>query len=915
MRKTGLFTLMLLAITVLLLSTSIKRSPIVSAYETPFSTADSTTVYLPIIQKPSNGYIPGNGGWPTIAGNSERTSWTTDEFAAFNDVEWYRPIEAYIPQNVQIIASNGFLFISTASGLYALNAENGDVAWRFDTEMPLGNSPTIHDGVAYVGGFDRKLYALSASNGHLLWSFDEAKAGYTANPLVVNNEVIIGNRDGHMYAVGAHGSSQQGQLLWKYDTNEPIFMSAAHKDGVVYFATNDNYAYALNANTGSFIWKSARMPSLQFQSYWPVIFRDKVVFTGAYGYRDGLEPGTRTLENLNGNPQGRYLDVQLEDIFPEQNEGATLGPQIGTENGYPIIDASRLTEYLEDNPATDPHKYKPWRRIFIVLNRSNGSEYTFDSDGDSRQEYLPGAWWGAGSGNRYPPIVGPDNKLYFGNIYRCCSDEKGQVMGWDPATPDQLVVKGGFGALAEPQAISGGGNTLYRNLCCDRVGDWFSLDNTTPSGGFWSYDLDDRAPGYDTMWNVIPGLPRLWGWYQGNTNSVNAAYHNHGDQNPIVPYDDKAYVHRSNAIIAFGAGSGSGQLPMVPISPQNDNIPALSDQELTNLLEEEIQKIVDAGHLRPGYYNVNQFSLWKELADYFDNPGDTIHVLSIAYPHLSPTLQTQVRSYLQQEFNAYFNPTMYASMGWSSGAARESADLPPEIEADLSNHPPNVRAGRFSWEYPPHNFYAMWKYVEIFPDQATTAYNLAKSKLVVPVPSHVTNDYFSQKPFELNAHIAGYIGFLELQTAAGMTGTDASLRNSVTNELDRLLQLRVDLFTKDSYWGFNNFSYKKQLDIARNFIWLVPELGDYMRQNKLTAVQEAIIEYEAVAPYWFVARYEAAIGESVMSNLYNYHALFLAKALILQDSQSELTKYLDVPAFMRGDLFYIQNLVTAIEAE
>ena len=332
-------------------------------------------------------------------------------------------------------------------------------------------------------------------------------------------------------------------------------------------------------------------------------------------------------------------------------------------------------------------------------------------------------------------------------------------------------------------------------------------------------------------------------------------------------------------------------------------------------MEEEIQKIVDAGHLRPGYYNVNQFSLWKELADYFDNPGDTIHVLSIAYPHLSPTLQTQVRSYLQQEFNAYFNPTMYASMGWSSGAARESVDLPPEIEADLSNHPPNVRAGRFSWEYPPHNFYAMWKYVEIFPDQATTAYNLAKSKLVVPVPSHVTNDYFSQKPFELNAHIAGYIGFLELQTAAGMTGTDASLRNSVTNELDRLLQLRVDLFTKDSYWGFNNFSYKKQLDIARNFIWLVPELGDYMRQNKLTAVQEAIIEYEAVAPYWFVARYEAAIGESVMSNLYNYHALFLAKALILQDSQSELTKYLDVPAFMRGDLFYIQNLVTAIEVE
>jgi len=79
-------------------------------------------------------------------------------------------------------------------------------------------------------------------------------------------------------------------------------------------------------------------------------------------------------------------------------------------------------------------------------------------------------------------------------------------------------------------------------------------------------------------------------------------------------------------------------------------------------------------------------------------------------------------------------------------------------------------------------------------------------------------------------------------------------------------------------------------------------------------MQEAINEYNLVGPYWFVSRYEASIAESASQNLYDYPAMFQAKAYILKEPKSELTKYLDAPAFERGDLFYIQNLIAAIEA-
>ena len=870
--------------------------------------------FLPAIHSQS---APSSSDWSMVAANPQRTSRSAEEVTGRLQVEWYRPIEAYIPQNSQIIAANGLLYISTSRGLYALHAATGDLVWRYDTELPLGNSPTVANGVVYAGGHDRRLHALDALSGAHLWSFDGAEAGYDTNPLVVDGVVYAGNRDGAMYAVGADGTPNQGQLIWKYETGGPIHLSAAYQDGAIYFAAADNYAYALDAANGNLIWKSGKLPGDEYHSYWPVIYQDKVIFSVAFAYQKGVTPGTRSVTNDEGVGFPSYKYMQLADIFPEQVEGSVLGPEVsgqGWGHGYPVVDASRVTEYLEDNPAPDPHKHKPWRRMLVVLNRSNGSEYTFDSDGDGHPEYIPATYWGTGSGNRYPPVVGPDNILYFSNLYQCCSDAKGRVMGWQMNAPSYLSILEGFGAVAEPQAISVGGDVIYRNLCCDRVGDWFNIMDPGPRRELWSYDLANEAPSYDQMWTVLPGWPRLHGYYKGNSNSVNAAYHNHGDQNPIVPYDGRLYAHRSNAIVAYGPGSGRGQLPLLAINEGQGEASTLTEAELINRLEGEVQKMLDAGHLRPGYYNVTPF-LARGLDTYFDNPGETLHTLTRAYPHLSSQLQDQVRDYLQEEFNRYFDPEMYARIGWADGAPRESIALPPEVEADLFNYGPSVRAPHgFIWTYPQYNFYAMWKYAEIFPEEAAHVYELAKDKLQVPVPNAPTGDYFLQQPYELNGWIAGYIGFLELQELAGMSAQDGRLRANVNDELNRLMQLRVNTFSKDSYWYDDRF-YKKQLDISSNFLFLVPELGGYMNQQIASEVEEAVAEYEYIAPYWFVSRYEAAIGEGVNSPAYHYYGLFQAKAYILQESQAELSKYVDVPGFRRGDLFYIQNLVAAIEAD
>jgi outer membrane protein assembly factor BamB len=899
----------------------------------PLSPEDDTQIFLPFVNLSGETPPPppppppsdpppdydGEPGWPTVAANPERTSWSPEGIGGNLNLEWYRPIEAYIPQNVQVIAEYGMLYISTSRGLYALNAINGSTVWRFDTELPLGNSPTVKDDVVYVGGYDRRLHALDAHTGAHLWSFEGAKAGYDSNPLVIDGRVIVGNRDGAMYAIGAHGAQNQGQLIWKFQTGGPIHLSAAYKDGIVYFAANDNYAYAVRADSGTQVWKSGKLPGDGFHSFWPVIFRDKVVFSAASGYRAGLDPGTLSVAEDPEWGYGKIYDMERDSIWPTDGDGALIGPEVSGQtwaHGYPVLDASRITEYYENNPQFDQYKHKPWRRVVLVLNRSDGSEFTFDSDNDGYRETIPVTMWGTHSGNRYPPVVGGDGLLYIMNIWEKHPIPQGRIMGWNPDYPQYLSILRQQGAVDEPQSLSAGGSYVYRSISSDRVGDSSYIFSPSNDGArrYWDYanPLFEQAPGYDEMyWILNPDSPdRMFGSY-GN---INGLYYAGGDQNPIIPYQGRLITHRCNSIIVYGPGQALGKQPLLTVQAAQDNPVVPSRSELTQQLETEIQKIVSSERfLRPGYLNNGQF--FMEFADWFENPGDTLYTLSIAYPHLSTGLQAQTRAYLQAYFQEYFNPTLFSTTGWADLDPREAMPLPLEAEEATQDINRKIQAHpRNSWSYPPQNFYAMYKYAQLFPSDALTVYEQAKTRLQVPVPAAATNDYLISKVWEHNAYMSGYIGFLKLQELAGMTVQDSALRTQVTNELNRLLDFRYSTFTKDTIWTEWDNIHRRHFNISRNFMLMVPELAEYFQQNILSQVQVAVDEYNYIAPYWFVSRYETVHNEGVLSHLFNYQSMYQAKAYILGESRAELSKYLDVPAFARGDLYYIQNLIAAIEA-
>jgi hypothetical protein len=219
--------------------------------------------------------------------------------------------------------------------------------------------------------------------------------------------------------------------------------------------------------------------------------------------------------------------------------------------------------------------------------------------------------------------------------------------------------------------------------------------------------------------------------------------------------------------------------------------------------------------------------------------------------------------------------------------------------------------------------YGLAQYVELFNPTtsglANQVFTIIKNSQLINASTHQhslgnfpDDTYFRTYPYELNGYIAELIGYLKLEKLA--TGNQTA---SKLTDLERLKNLRADIFmhSYDSPWTDQTQDYSKTLNISRHYLYLVPELASWLATSSAkAAITSHLANTQTIAPLWFVSKLDVTYSEGTMQPLYDYHSIFQAKALILKQSREELTKYLDVPAFQTGDLFYIDNLISAIEA-
>ncbi len=129
---------------------------------------------------------------------------------------------------------------------------SGEVTTQWDRSFPRGiHHVSIWGETVYVGT-ESDIVAIETS-GTERWRFstNTPHGGNHSSPAVVDGTVYVGSDNNYVYALDA----ETGDCDWRFQTNRWVRSSPAVVDGTVYVGGTDGYVYALSASRGTEQWK------------------------------------------------------------------------------------------------------------------------------------------------------------------------------------------------------------------------------------------------------------------------------------------------------------------------------------------------------------------------------------------------------------------------------------------------------------------------------------------------------------------------------------------------------------------------------------------------------------------------------------------------------------------------------------
>lgn len=280
--------------------------------------------------------------WPAHRGSIQRNS-TTDETLSFpmQKVWIYRSAQAprpAWPEPPRLLnkldfdyaaapaIANGILYFGSSADdtIRALDANTGELKWRFTTGGPVRFAPQIYKGKLYATSDDGIVYCLDAATGTKVWTF-------TAAP---EPDMYVGNR----------------RMISRW----PIRTGVLVDDDVAYtiagvWPSEGIYAYALNAQTGEIIWvnDNSSIPATRVWARWRPHDPHAGEFTWA-----GL------------TPQGILTATKRLIIVPLSNNSSTaFSRKTGALSGFAGLGSGNATTFMDGE-----FQYKMnWNRQGLLL--------------------------------------------------------------------------------------------------------------------------------------------------------------------------------------------------------------------------------------------------------------------------------------------------------------------------------------------------------------------------------------------------------------------------------------------------------------------------------------------------------------------------------------------------------------------
>jgi len=221
--------------------------------------------------------------------------------------------------------------------------------------------PHIHGNRIFVGACDHNFYCLDM-DGKEIWRFT-TQGTIQEEAKVVDGLVIVGSRDGNLYALEA----ETGKEKWRFQAQGPFSEAPAFHQGKLYAPSEDNRMYCLDAKTGKMEWYFSGQKALTT----PLIFNNRLYF----GYMDQLF----YCLNMDGKLLWKYPTQGIIAAWPPVTDGKRLFFGSWDKNLYCLnMDGKLLWKKQLTEQVMCPYYYEGklylgcWDKNIYCIDAENG---------------------------------------------------------------------------------------------------------------------------------------------------------------------------------------------------------------------------------------------------------------------------------------------------------------------------------------------------------------------------------------------------------------------------------------------------------------------------------------------------------------------------------------------------------------
>lgn len=196
--------------------------------------------------------------WDYDAGNVESTPFFYDDVIYFGSddghlygvdtdgkVKFNKKLGDELKSSPIVVSDN--IYIGSSNGnLYSIGTDK-EKNWDFTTGDEILSSPSYVNKSVIFGSSDGNVYCLEKDDGDLKWKVD-LNNKVISSPTVDehDNSVYIGSDEGNMTCLDV----RDGTIKWSHSVGNKVQSTAALKDNLVAFGSNNGYLYVLNKYTG-----------------------------------------------------------------------------------------------------------------------------------------------------------------------------------------------------------------------------------------------------------------------------------------------------------------------------------------------------------------------------------------------------------------------------------------------------------------------------------------------------------------------------------------------------------------------------------------------------------------------------------------------------------------------------------------